>query len=95
MPWGQHGQEDTHRGETAGPPSSQDILVPEKLLLLFRSLPSPGDLPDPGTEPRSPTLQAGFLPSEPPGKSPFLFLKLLYYFTVLQTLIHQGEENNI
>ena len=30
--------------------------------------PSPGDLPDPGTEPRSPTLQADSLPSEPPGK---------------------------
>ena len=30
--------------------------------------PSPGDLPDPGIEPRSPALQADFLPSEPPGK---------------------------
>ena len=30
--------------------------------------PSPGDLPDPGIKPRSPTLQAGTLPSEPPGK---------------------------
>ena len=30
--------------------------------------PSPGDLPDPGVEPRSPTLQADALPSEPPGK---------------------------
>ena len=28
---------------------------------------SPGDLPDPGIEPRSPTLQADPLPSEPPG----------------------------
>ena len=27
--------------------------------------PSPGDLPDPGIEPRSPTLQADSLPSEP------------------------------
>ena len=31
-------------------------------------LPSPGDLPDPGIEPRSPALQADALPSEPPGK---------------------------
>ena len=31
-------------------------------------LPSPGDLPDPGIEPWSPTLQADSLPSEPPGK---------------------------
>ena len=30
--------------------------------------PSPGDLPHPGTEPGSPTLQADPLPSEPPRK---------------------------
>ena len=30
--------------------------------------PSPGDLPDPGIEPRSPALQADALPCEPPGK---------------------------
>ena len=29
--------------------------------------PSPGDLPDPGTEPGSPALQADALTSEPPG----------------------------
>ena len=31
--------------------------------------PPPGDLPNPGIEPRSPTLQADSLLSEPPGKS--------------------------
>ena len=30
--------------------------------------PPPGDLPNPGTEPRSPTLQADSLPAEPQGK---------------------------
>ena len=30
--------------------------------------PLPGDLPDPGIEPRSPALQEDSLPSEPPGK---------------------------
>ena len=30
--------------------------------------PSPGDVPDPGIEPRSSTLQADALPSEPTGK---------------------------
>ena len=30
--------------------------------------PSPGDLPDSGIEPRSPSLQADALPFEPPGK---------------------------
>ena len=33
--------------------------------------PSPGDLPDPGIEPRSPALQADTLTSEPPGKTGF------------------------
>ena len=34
--------------------------------------PSPGDLPNPGIEPRSPALQADTLLSEPPGKSSIL-----------------------
>ena len=29
---------------------------------------SPGDLPNPGIEPRSPALEADTLPTEPPGK---------------------------
>ena len=32
--------------------------------------PSPGDLPNPGIEPRSPTLQADALPTELLGKPP-------------------------
>ena len=36
------------------------------------TFPSPGDLPDSGIEPRSPTLQADSLPSEPPGNSSVL-----------------------
>ena len=42
--------------------------------LLF---PPPGDLPDPGLEPRSTTLQADSLPSEPQGKP--LFRSFLLY----------------
>ena len=45
--------------------------------------PSPGDLPDPGIEPRSPALQADALPSEPPGKPLSLIInpvKLFYVF---------------
>ena len=45
--------------------------------------PSPGDLPDPGTEPRSPALQADSLPSEPPGKPkaiPYAKQKALVHF---------------
>ena len=35
---------------------------------LVGTLPSAGDLPNPGTEPRFPTLQADSLPVEPQGK---------------------------
>ena len=38
--------------------------------------PPPGDLPNPGIEPRSPALQADSLLSEPPGKSLRRFLEI-------------------
>ena len=41
-------------------------------------LPSPGDLPNPGIEPRSPPLQVYSLPAEPPGK-PFEVTGQLFY----------------
>ena len=37
-------------------------------VLEWLPFPSPGDLPNSGVEPGSPTLQADTLPSEPPGK---------------------------
>ena len=36
--------------------------------------PSPGDLPDPGIEPRSPALQAEALLSEPPGIDRWVYI---------------------
>ena len=39
--------------------------------------PSPGDLPDPGIEPRSPRLQVDVLTSEPPGKLETLEMRLI------------------
>ena len=36
--------------------------------MFMSPFPSPGDLPNPGTEPRSPTLQVDSLPAEPQGK---------------------------
>ena len=39
-----------------------EYSVPKKLF------PSPGDLPNPGIEPRSPALQVDSLPADPPGK---------------------------
>ena len=47
------------------PPPSMEFYRQESWSGL--PFPSPGDLPDPGIEPGSPTLQAGALPSEPPG----------------------------
>ena len=41
--------------------------------------PSPGDLPDPGIEPRSPTLQSEALNSEPPGKPIYYKGRLLIF----------------
>ena len=43
--------------------------------------PSPGELPDPGIEHESPALQAGTLPSEPPGKLLVLTKWMLPLFT--------------
>ena len=42
--------------------------------LLF---PSPGDLPNPGIVPGSSTLQAGALPSEPPGNQLYVYIYAL------------------
>ena len=44
--------------------------------------PAPGDLPDPGVEPRSPALEADALTCEPPGKP--LYTYPLVYFTELK-----------
>ena len=46
--------------------------------LLF---PSPGDLHDPGNEPRSPELQVDSLPSEPPEKPHCILQEGTSYFT--------------
>ena len=44
-------------------------LVYRSSLSFQLPFPSPGNLPNPGIEPRSLTLQTEALPSEPPGKS--------------------------
>ena len=45
--------------------------------------PSPGDFPNPGIEPRSPTLQADSLPSEPPGKLIYTYIHMYNKFLAL------------
>jgi hypothetical protein len=54
--------------------------------------PSPGDLPNPGMEPRSPALQADSSPSEAPGKplyKPSIVNKVWNFFVkyVLKVLL--------
>ena len=53
--------------------------------------PSPGDLPDPGIEPRSPVLQADSLPFEPPGEPEFVIMLLLFYVLVFWPEGHLGS----
>ena len=65
------------------------------------TVPSPGDLPDPGIKPRSSALQADSLPSEPPG-SPCPALNTLSTHVTLSTerrqagtvVIPVSEENS-
>ena len=61
--------------------------------------PSPGDLPNPGIETSSPTLQADTLPSEPPGKPKSIKSKVhsllkIYCFRIQYTLI-QASMNRL
>jgi len=55
------------------------------------SFPSPGDLPDLGSEPGSPALQADSLPSEPPGKPHEIMMDMPYYRKLETTTSSAGE----
>ena len=61
--------------------------------------PPPGDLPDPGIEPRSPTLQADSLPFQPPGKTQksifCTFLVLLLFLMATLYFISLGKSSLI
>ena len=58
--------------------------------------PSPGDLPDPGIKPVSPTFQADALTSEPPGKpkipagliSALLFIYLFFFVNFFKLIFY-------
>ena len=49
-------------------PGSSVHGILQARILDWVAMPPPGDLPDPGIEPGSPTLEADALTSEPPGK---------------------------
>ena len=51
------------------PMDSREHGILQARILEWLAFPSPGDLPNPGIKPMSPTLQADSLPSEPPGEA--------------------------
>ena len=57
--------------------------------------PFPGDLPDPGIEPRSPTLQADSLPSEPPRKLGLVVVNSLSFSLSVKLLISLSNMSEI
>ena len=57
------------------------------------AFPSTGDLPNPGTEPGSPTLQVDDLLSEPPGNSHFSRGTSELVFQVKEVLLELQSEN--
>ena len=59
-------------------------------ILEWVAFPSPEDLPNPGIEPRSPTLRRGSLPAEPQGK-PEISLRNFHYNPL--TLMAQQVKN--
>ena len=52
--------------------------------------PSAGDLPSPGIEPKSPTLQADSLLSEPPGKPWIHSLQIMFIELIVSLLTGSG-----
>ena len=70
-------------------PLSMGMLQQELLEWVAMPSPPPRAFPKPMIEPKSPTLQAESLPSEPPGKSLNTFNLYLIYFPY--HLLHRGE----
>ena len=64
------------------PPGSSAHGISQTRILKWVAIPSPGDLPDPGTETGSPALQADAFPSEPPGAPGLDIWIFLYYFSL-------------
>ena len=54
--------------------------------------PSPGDLPNPGIKPGSPTLQADALPSEPPSRRMQMKITMRYHFTSVRMQLAKRQQ---
>ena len=61
------------------PQGSSVYRIFQASVLGWLPFPSPGDLPDPGIEPRSPVLQADSLPTELPVKPKHMYV-CMYFF---------------
>ena len=59
------------------------------------SCPPPGDLPNPGIEPRSPAFQANSLPSEPPGKPTYKWYHIFVFLCLTSLSIIISRKNVI
>ena len=59
-------------------PGSSVHGISQARILEWLPLPSPGDLPDPGIEPMSPTLAGGFFTNEPPVKPQPYYYRGIY-----------------
>ena len=57
--------------------------------------PSPEDLPDPGIEPGSPTLQADALPSEPPGKQFRSLCEITVESTISESVLFFNKDHDL
>ena len=57
--------------------------------------PSSGDLPNPGTEPESPTLQADSLPSEPPGKPKLCLEEFVFGLSFVTLFLYLQEKDGV
>ena len=57
--------------------------------------PPPGDLPNPGMEPRSPALQADSLPSMPPGKPMCIYICVCVYIYIYICIMTEMKGSTI
>ena len=49
--------------------------------------PFPGDLSDPGIEPKSTALEGGFFTTEPPGKPPYQITNGIFFIELEQKIL--------
>ena len=76
-------------------PGSSIHRIFQARVLEWVPFPSLGDLPDLGIEPRSPTLQADTLPSEPPGKPLIRYMICKYFLPYRRLLYHFVDKQKL